>query len=153
MSGFRDGLRGRQRTPFRAVCWPHGGDLDAGLPRSVMRSLRAVSEVPRPRSCHRVACTRGHSDTALRFLEQSQISSAESFANTSIVSASSVLSQIIRSRWVALSYLLGRPRPRRLNESRDSGYGLAVRRFERELLREESDAVTGGFGADACGAS
>src|ERR1700730_1371073 len=83
-----------------------------------------------------------------QLLDQSQISSAESFANASIVSASSVPSQIMRSRCVALSYLLGRPRPRRLNESRDSGYGLGVRRFERELLREESDAVTGGFGAE-----
>src|SRR5437588_2144540 len=46
-------------------------------------------------------------------------------------------------------YLLGRPRPRWLSESRDSSYGLGVRRFERELLREESDAVTGGFGAES----
>jgi len=54
----------------------------------------------------------------------------------------------IRSWRVALSYLLGRPRPQRLNQSRNSGYGLGARRFERELLREESDAVAGGFGAE-----
>ena len=49
-----------------------------------------------------------------------------------------IVIEFIRSRCAVLIRLLGRLRPRRLNESRDSGYGLAVRRFERELLREES---------------
>src|SRR6266403_3396406 len=53
--------------------------------------------------------------------------------------------KFIRSRCVALIRLLGRLRPRRLNESRDSGHGLGVRRPEGELLREEGDAVAGGF--------
>ena len=43
---------------------------------------------------------------------------------------------------------MGRLGPWRLNKSRDSGYGLAVRRFERELLGEESDAVASGFGVE-----
>jgi hypothetical protein len=43
---------------------------------------------------------------------------------------------------------LGRLRPRRLNESGDSGYGFGGWRLEGELLREESDAVAGGFGVE-----